>query len=57
MGGHVAEKLLLGEKEVTSGCGSDLQAATNMAYRAVRNYGMFGEDAGYMSISEPKEIS
>ncbi len=32
MGGHVAEKLILGDKEITSGCGSDLQGATNIAY-------------------------
>jgi len=35
MGGHVAEKLVLGDKLISSGCGSDLQGATNMAYSAV----------------------
>lgn len=49
MGGHVAEKLIIGESKVTSGCGSDLQGATSMAYRAVRYFGMFGETAGYIS--------
>jgi len=57
MGGHVAEKLVLGDKEITSGCGSDLQGATNIAYRAVRRFGMFGEEgAGFMS-SDKKETS
>jgi ATP-dependent metalloprotease len=56
MGGHVAEKLIIGESKVTSGCGSDLQGATQMAYRAVRYFGMFGESHGYIS-SSPDETS
>ena len=28
MGGHVAEKLIIGDNKVTSGCGGDLQGAT-----------------------------
>lgn len=36
MGGHIAEKLIIGDTKVSSGCGSDLQGATNLAYRAVR---------------------
>ena len=28
MGGHVAERLFIGEKNITSGCGSDLRGAT-----------------------------
>mmetsp|Transcript_35788 Transcript_35788/g.54844 ORF Transcript_35788/g.54844 Transcript_35788/m.54844 type:complete len:83 (+) Transcript_35788:883-1131(+) len=51
MGGHVAEKLFIGERDVTTGCSADLQAATNMAYAAVMAYGMFGEDVGYISSS------
>ena len=49
MGGHVAEKLIIGCSKVTSGCGGDLQGATDMAYRAVRMFGMFGEKTGYIS--------
>ena len=52
MGGHVAERLIIGESKVTSGCGSDLQGATSMAYRAVRYFGMFGETAGYISTDQ-----
>jgi ATP-dependent metalloprotease len=49
MGGHVAEKMIIGENKITSGCSNDLQGATSMAYRAVRYFGMFGETAGYIS--------
>lgn len=49
MGGHVAEKMIIGEGKITSGCSSDLQGATSMAYRAVRYFGMFGETAGYIA--------
>ena len=43
MGGHVAEKLIIGNEKISSGCGSDLQGATNMAVQAVRQSGMFGD--------------
>lgn len=56
MGGHVAEKLIIGRKNITSGCGSDLQGATDLAYRAVRMFGMFGENTGYIS-SSPEQTS
>ncbi len=56
MGGHVAERLIIGDSKITSGCGSDLQGATSMAYRAVRYFGMFGEDSGYVS-TEPDQTS
>lgn len=56
MGGHVAEKLIIGNSKITSGCGSDLQGATSLAYRAVRMFGMFGEHSGYLSTN-PDETS
>jgi ATP-dependent metalloprotease len=56
MGGHVAEELFIGDKFVTTGCGSDLGNATSLAYNAVRQFGMFGEDAGYIS-ADPKALS
>lgn len=52
MGGHVAEELFIGDKFVTTGCGSDLENATKLAYMAVRKFGMFGEDAGYISADK-----
>lgn len=51
MGGHVAEKLFIGSRKITTGCSSDLQGATDIAYRAVMHYGMYGEELGYMSSS------
>lgn len=51
MGGHIAEKLFLGDDQITTGCGSDLKGATNMAYEAVRRLGMFGEEIGFISTS------
>lgn len=54
MGGHIAEKLVLGDNNITSGCGSDLQGATNLAAHAVKSFGMFGEE-GASFISASKE--
>lgn len=51
MGGHVAEKLFIGDKKITTGCSGDLQGATDIAYKAVMRFGMFGEDVGYTSAS------
>ena len=53
MGGHIAEKLIIGQSKITSGCGNDLQGATSMAYRAVRMSGFFGENSttGFLSSS------
>ena len=50
MGGHIAEKLFLGDLEVTTGCSSDLKGATDMAYEAVRKYGMFGDEVGFQAV-------
>ena len=52
MGGHVAEKLVIGNEKISSGCGSDLQGATNYATQAVRQYGMFGDMIGYNSTDK-----
>jgi len=57
MGGHVAERLVLGELELTSGCGGDLQGATQIAYSAVRQYGMFGEEGSSFISSSKNDTS
>ena len=56
MGGHVAEKLIIGKENISTGCGSDLQGATGLAVYAVRQCGMFGEEMGYSS-TQKKESS
>lgn len=50
MGGHVAEKLVIGKDKISSGCGSDLMGATNYATNAVRESGMFSDLVGFNKV-------
>ena len=51
MGGKAAEELIYGEPQVTSGCSSDLDSATNIAYNMVTAYGM-SEKLGAIAFND-----
>lgn len=52
MGGRVAEEVVLGADNISSGAMNDLQSATNIARSLVTNFGMGGETAGWTSYDE-----
>ncbi len=53
-GGRIAEKLVFGEENVTTGAGNDIQQATEMARRMVTEYG-FSEELGPLRYSDNEE--
>ncbi len=53
-GGRVAEELIFGEENVTTGAGNDIQQATDMARRMVTEYG-FSDKLGPLRYSENEE--
>lgn len=55
MGGHVAEKIVFGEENVTAGCSSDLSKATEIARKMVMELGMYGEEVGYLFVEKPDQ--
>lgn len=42
---------------MTAGCGSDLKVASNMAYEAVRTYGMFADEGASYITSGKEDVS
>lgn len=54
MGGRVAEEIIYGNDDITTGCSSDLSRASDIAYNFVRRYGMSGK---FMLSNEKKKFS
>lgn len=55
MGGRVAEELIYGNDDITTGCSSDLSKASQIAYEFVRSYGM--GDSKFLIASKKKDLS
>ncbi|CCD22297.1 i-AAA protease YME1 NDAI_0A01390 [Naumovozyma dairenensis CBS 421] len=51
MGGKIAEELIYGKDNTTSGCGSDLKSATNTARAMITQYGM-SDEVGPVNLAE-----
>jgi len=54
LGGRQAEEMIYGTDEITTGCSSDLQQATSIAYQFIRRFGM-GDT--YMISAEKNGLS
>jgi ATP-dependent Zn proteases len=56
MGGRAAEEVFNGTNNITSGCSSDLQKATSLAYNALKT-GMFNEVVGFSCPDDLNNVS
>ena len=52
LGGRAAEELIYGNEEITTGCGSDLVSATNIARSMAYQYGMIGDKISFYDLKE-----
>jgi ATP-dependent metalloprotease len=55
LGGRAAEELIFGTDKITSGASSDLQQATNIASKMVKDWGM-SEKVGLRTFEGPKGL-
>lgn len=56
MGGRVAEELIFGTEQITTGASSDFDTATKIAKLMVTKFGM-SEKLGVMTYSDPEKVS
>lgn len=54
LGGYVAERMIFGEQFTSSGVYSDIEEASRLANKAVKNYGM-GSDPIYLAVGTQNE--
>lgn len=55
LGGRAAEEMIFGHDDVTSGCSSDLQRATDVATRMIRSYG-FSDKVGLVAHGDDESV-
>lgn len=55
-GGRVAEEIIFGSENITSGASSDIKQASRIARRMVKNFGM-GEDIGFIEYDDNEPVS
>ena len=57
LGGRIAEEIVLGAENISSGAGSDLSKATRIAHNMVASFGMNPEGSIGLSVIDPRNSS